>query len=539
MKKDLMNGLYANMSENKEENEKEKNELKSSVNLESPSLEEDEVSKTKEKIKNMVENMDNKKDKKTSNEKETFYKADEVKNELDKIKNEVEIIDSDEEFERKVKEKIQASLKKASIPSPETNETKEIKKTAKKKAKTEKVEEVKAEEIIENDEIKMASEDIFNIEVPAKNRKESGKKTKKEKKISADKEAFDGNLLKLLSFSKIKKAVSGKIKKPSFKLPKIKNPLSPIGEKISGKVSSLKAKFDKKDKVKKITSKKKVKVSVKKENRKSLKEMVSFKTPKIFKKKDEVKAKPAADNSIINFENVSKTFDGEPVLNDFSVKVKKGESFVILGRSGGGKSVFIKIANGLLKPDSGEVSVFGKKITGFFGTGLYKLNKDISFLFQGNALFDSMTVLENVAFGIIESQRIKKEIAFDIAREKLADVDLDADEIGEKYPSELSGGMQKRVALARAIATNPKIIFFDEPTTGLDPITSEIIDDLIIRSVKKIGATAVTITHDIHSAIKIADRIALLNNGKLEWKGSPADIKKAKNENIKLFLKNL
>lgn len=522
MKKDLMNGLYANMSKGDKRIEKEKNEL--------TSLNKDEVLKTKEKIKDVVKNMDNKKDKKIDK------KIDEIKDELHAVENEVEIIDSDEEFERKVKEKIQASLNSASIATPKVDDA-PIKKSKVSKKVENKAKEVVVEKV-EDSEIKMASEDIFNIEVPAKARKASTKK--KTKKV--EDESFDGNLINLLKLNNIKKSISGKIKKPSFGFDKAKKSISSFKENISNKLSSFKSKFKKKEKVKKLVTKKKAKVENKNISRKSLKEMLNFnlKLPKISFKKETKKAKKTINtNDIINFEKVSKTFDGEEVLKDFSVKIKKGESFVILGRSGAGKSVFIKIANGLIKPDEGTVTVFGKKITGLFGTGLYKLNKDISFLFQGSALFDSMTVLENVAFGIIESQKIKKEIAFDIAREKLVDVNLDADEIGEKYPSELSGGMQKRVALARAIATNPKIIFFDEPTTGLDPITADIINDLIIRSVKKIGATAVTITHDIHSAVKIADRVALLNDGNIEWKGSVEELKKAKNENIKGFLTNL
>ncbi len=224
--------------------------------------------------------------------------------------------------------------------------------------------------------------------------------------------------------------------------------------------------------------------------------------------------------------HVHKRFGNKVVLNDLNLTVNKGESLVIIGGSGTGKSVTLKCILGLLKPDSGEISIDGQPIC-------EKTNQQIGMLFQGAALFDSLNVIENVAFALV--QKMDKESAYEIARKKLLSVGL-GKESHHLYPADLSGGMKKRVGLARAIATNPQIIFFDEPTTGLDPIMSDVINNLIVNTVKKMGATALTITHDMTSAKKIADRIAMLYEGKIIWIGTVAELEKTRNPYVRQFV---
>lgn len=241
---------------------------------------------------------------------------------------------------------------------------------------------------------------------------------------------------------------------------------------------------------------------------------------------------------VIELKNVYKSFGSKYVLRDFDLSIYKGQSVVMLGQSGMGKSVSIRLMLGLLEADSGSIKINGNEISNFSDKEFYENNKKMGMLFQNGALFDSMTVWENVAFGLINVEKMNPELARKIAIEKLADVGLTA-KVADMMPSELSGGMKKRVGLARAIATNPEIIFFDEPTTGLDPIMSDVINDLIVRCVKQLGATALTITHDIASAKKIADRIVMLYDGKIIWDGTPDDLSHPNNDYVEHFVKGV
>lgn len=238
----------------------------------------------------------------------------------------------------------------------------------------------------------------------------------------------------------------------------------------------------------------------------------------------------------IKLENVCKTFGKKVVLNNISLEIEEKKSLVILGRSGTGKSVLIKNICSLMKPDSGHIFIDGFDVTKIKNNGEQeKLMNKFGFLFQNGALFDSLNIWKNVAFRLLNNNKMSETEAKKIAIEKLEIVGMD-EKVAELFPCELSGGMQKRVALARAIATNPEIIFFDEPTTGLDPIMSEIINQLIIKTSKIVGATTVTITHDIHSAQTIADDVILLDNGSIEWSGNVNDMTTSNNELLQKFL---
>ena len=223
----------------------------------------------------------------------------------------------------------------------------------------------------------------------------------------------------------------------------------------------------------------------------------------------------------INLMDVHKSFGPKNVLNGLSLAVPRGQSVVIIGGSGTGKSVTLKCILGILTPDQGSILVDDKEIIGQPARDREAMLRHFGMLFQGSALFDSLSVWENVAFGLIQGRKMPRGEAKEIAITKLAQVGL-GPEVGELSPAELSGGMQKRVGLARAIASDPDVIFFDEPTTGLDPIMADVINDLIVKCVKEVGATAVTITHDMASARKIADKIAMIYKGEIIWEG-PAD----------------
>jgi phospholipid/cholesterol/gamma-HCH transport system ATP-binding protein len=237
----------------------------------------------------------------------------------------------------------------------------------------------------------------------------------------------------------------------------------------------------------------------------------------------------------IALRDLSKRFDGKVVLDGLDLEVATGESMVVIGGSGVGKSVMLKCILGLLKPDKGSIKIDGTETVGLKGAARDKILRKFGMLFQGSALFDSLSVWENVAFGLIEGSNMPRQQAKTIAIDKLAQVGL-GPEIGELGPAELSGGMKKRVALARAIATEPEIIFFDEPTTGLDPIMGDVINDLIIRCVRRLGATALSITHDMASARKIADRIAMLYKGKIIWCGRADEIDRSNNPHVDQFI---
>ncbi|MBQ8785119.1 MAG: ATP-binding cassette domain-containing protein [Alphaproteobacteria bacterium] len=237
----------------------------------------------------------------------------------------------------------------------------------------------------------------------------------------------------------------------------------------------------------------------------------------------------------ISVKNLHKSFGHKVVLDGVNIDIAEGESLVVIGGSGTGKSVLIKCIQGIITPDEGSIKINGKESVGVNKKEAEELYSKMGMLFQGGALFDSLTVWENVAFGLIENQKMPRKQAKQEAIKYLRQVGLSED-VADLSPSELSGGMQKRVGLARAIATNPEIIFFDEPTTGLDPIMADVINDLIINSVKKIGASALTITHDMASARKIADRIAMLYKGKIVWQGSVKELDTTDNPYVRQFV---
>jgi phospholipid/cholesterol/gamma-HCH transport system ATP-binding protein len=238
----------------------------------------------------------------------------------------------------------------------------------------------------------------------------------------------------------------------------------------------------------------------------------------------------------IELKDVHKSFGRKHVLNGLDVSVEKGRSLVVIGGSGTGKSVMLKCILGILTPDSGAINVDGESVLGLKGAERDRYLRRFGMLFQGAALFDSLPVWENVAFGLTHGRSMARSQAKDIAIAKLAQVGLAAD-VAQLFPAELSGGMQKRVALARAIAADPEIIFFDEPTTGLDPIMSDVINNLIVDCVKRLGATTISITHDMASARKIADDIAMIYKGRIVWRGEAAEIDTSGNAYVEQFVK--
>jgi phospholipid/cholesterol/gamma-HCH transport system ATP-binding protein len=237
----------------------------------------------------------------------------------------------------------------------------------------------------------------------------------------------------------------------------------------------------------------------------------------------------------IELNDVRKAFGSKPVLNGVDIAVQRGQSLVVIGGSGTGKSVMLKCILGIIHPDSGSIRIAGEEVVGLSGSQRDKVLSRFGMLFQGAALFDSLSVWQNVAFGLIQGKKMRRREAKEIAITKLGQVGLGA-EVGELYPAELSGGMQKRVGLARAIAADPEIIFFDEPTTGLDPIMADIINDLIVDCVKRLGATTISITHDMASARKIADDIAMIYKGRIIWQGKAADVDDSGNPYVEQFI---
>ncbi|MCB2081638.1 MAG: ATP-binding cassette domain-containing protein [Hyphomicrobiales bacterium] len=219
---------------------------------------------------------------------------------------------------------------------------------------------------------------------------------------------------------------------------------------------------------------------------------------------------------IIN--DLHKSFGQKKVLQGVTVSVEKGESLVVIGGSGSGKSVLLKNIIGLMKPEKGSVQIDGEETVDFSAKEHDRIMHKFGYLFQGGALFDSLKIWENIAFGLIQGRGMNRKDAKEIALEKLNSVGLGKD-VGELYPAELSGGMQKRVSLARAVAANPEIIFFDEPTTGLDPIMADVINDLIVKCSEELGATTITITHDMASVRKVADQVAMIYEGRIIWHG--------------------
>jgi phospholipid/cholesterol/gamma-HCH transport system ATP-binding protein len=232
---------------------------------------------------------------------------------------------------------------------------------------------------------------------------------------------------------------------------------------------------------------------------------------------------------------LEKSFGPKRVLDGLDIACGAGESLVIIGGSGTGKSVLIKCIIGLMRADAGSIRIDGVETARLGRAARASLMRRFGMLFQGSALFDSLSVWENVAFGLIQGRGMERQQAREIALAKLASVGL-GPEVAELSPAELSGGMQKRVALARAIAAEPEILFFDEPTTGLDPIMADVINRLIIDTVRGLGATTISITHDMVSARKIADRIAMLHKGRIIWQGPAAEIDRTDNPYVNQFV---
>ncbi len=239
--------------------------------------------------------------------------------------------------------------------------------------------------------------------------------------------------------------------------------------------------------------------------------------------------------SIIRLEKVFKQFGDRKVLDGVDLSVVAGETLVIIGRSGVGKSTILKHIAGLLAPDSGQVWVEGQDVAHLTEEALNELRKKMGVVFQYAALFDSLTVFENVAFRLLRDFKMTRAQAVPVVREKLELVGL-KDDLLDLKPSQLSGGMRKRVGLARAIAVNPEIILYDEPTSGLDPVSSAAIDELILDMQKKLKVTSVVVTHDMKSAYQIANRIAMIYDGKIIGSGTPKEIEKSDDPVIHQFV---
>lgn len=241
---------------------------------------------------------------------------------------------------------------------------------------------------------------------------------------------------------------------------------------------------------------------------------------------------------MITIENLSKSFGAQHVLNKLDLEIPDGKITVIIGRSGEGKSVLLKHMMGLIRPDAGRVVIGGIDIFTLDEFALNDLRKKFGMLFQNAALFDSMTVYENISFPLHEHARVKekknKGTSKNRVHELIGLVGLSENAL-QKYPAELSGGMRKRVGLARALALNPEILLYDEPTTGLDPIMTDVIDNLILETQRKLGITTVVISHDVQAALTISDQIAMLHEGKILMTGSPKDFKETDNEVVRHF----
>ena len=239
--------------------------------------------------------------------------------------------------------------------------------------------------------------------------------------------------------------------------------------------------------------------------------------------------------ALLELKDVHKSFGPKQVLKGVNLDVAPGKSLVVLGGSGSGKSVMLKNALGLMTPNSGQILFDGVDVTHNQGKTRDAMRARIGMLFQSGALFDSLTVWENVAFRLLNSDGLKRRDAKERAIESLKQVRLGSD-VADLTPAEISGGMQKRVGLARAIVSKPELIFFDEPTTGLDPITADAINDLIVEQTKALGAAAISITHDMASARKIADEIAMLFEGKIIWRGPASQIDSSGNDHVDQFV---
>jgi phospholipid/cholesterol/gamma-HCH transport system ATP-binding protein len=245
-------------------------------------------------------------------------------------------------------------------------------------------------------------------------------------------------------------------------------------------------------------------------------------------------AAPAGEQPIVELRDVTKRFGRLLVLDQASLKLYRGHTTVVIGESGAGKSVLLKHIVGLLRPDAGEVYVDGQRVDRLRPKEWVKVRRRFGFLFQGAALFDSMTASENVAFPVLEHRDVTEAGAREIALEKLRMVGLE--EFADKKPAQLSGGQRKRVGLARAIALDPEVILYDEPTTGLDPVRADVINELILKLQHELGVTGVVVTHDMASAYKVADRIVMLYRGKFIADGTPDEIRSTGDERVRRFV---
>ena len=237
---------------------------------------------------------------------------------------------------------------------------------------------------------------------------------------------------------------------------------------------------------------------------------------------------------MIDVQDLYKSFNGFPVLKGINLKMAEGTTTVVLGGSGSGKTVLMKHIMGLFKPDKGQVIVDGQNVSVMNRQQLSVFRTRMGMVFQSAALFDSMTVGDNVAFPLREHSDLTEPQIMEKVKEKLAVVDLF--DVEKKYPAELSGGMRKRVGLARAIIRDPKIVLYDEPTTGLDPLTTESVDEMILHARERLRVTSVVISHDIGSAFHIADRIAVINQGHIVEEGTPAEVRKSQEPFTRQFL---
>lgn len=240
---------------------------------------------------------------------------------------------------------------------------------------------------------------------------------------------------------------------------------------------------------------------------------------------------------IIEVKNLTKSFNETMVLNDINFKLFEGESLAIIGASGSGKSVLLKNIIGLLSPDKGSIKINNLEMVGLKRSLKEKILLDLGITFQHGALFDSLQNWENIVFKVKNKEKLTDKDAKELALSIIKRLGLNS-EILDPYPSEISGGMQKRIAIARAICGNPKVLLFDEPTSGLDPVTGSLIDKLIKSAVKTVGGSAITITHDMASVCKVADKVILIDKQTISWSGTPKEMLKTDNAQIKDFIKS-
>jgi phospholipid/cholesterol/gamma-HCH transport system ATP-binding protein len=242
-----------------------------------------------------------------------------------------------------------------------------------------------------------------------------------------------------------------------------------------------------------------------------------------------------ADDAVIALDDVTLSFD-RPILQGVSLEARKGETLMVAGESGSGKSTILKLILRLLVPDSGTITVFDKDVGHLSFQEALELRRHIGMVFQNAALFDSLTIYENVAYPLRENKDLSEDEVERVVRERLDFVDLDPDIVMKQLPSQLSGGMRKRVGIARAIATNPEIVLYDEPTAGLDPLTVGTINVLVRKLQRELGVTSIVVTHDIRAGFRVANRVALLREGRIVYEGSPEEMVTAKDQYIQAFL---